>query len=1107
MRHAGIAIAWISALLYSQPANAQVRFDIIHAFTGLLSPSGTYAPEAPFASIMQARDGSFLLTSPGGGIYRKGAVVRMYPDGTLVLLHSFRGDPDGAVPVGALVEASDGAFYGTTARGGAPGLGTVYKMTSDGTVTLLYAFTGIAPDGAMPLTALVEGSDGYLYGTTSRGSHGGGMIFKISTAGTGRVLTGLTSFNGPPGPLLLASDGQIYATTAGHGVLQVGYAEICRCIASRSVARPPVGQTFYGSLVETPTGIYALATRSFGATPERTIVNLTTGAIRNLPDGSNGPDPVGTLIGGADGNLYGTTARDGAFGRGTVFRMTPAGDVTIVSSFAAGRTADYPAPMLMQSSDGNFYGTTASAASPGPGAVFRMTPAGDVTFLAGFDDGSTGRFPAGPLVEGTDGYLYGTTSSGGSFGLGTVFRMTGSGAVSVLHHFTGGRGGASPRSSLVLASDGNFYGTTNLGGSGGFGTLFRMDTKGVVTILHEFLGGAQGAWPTAALVEGFDGNLYGTTTGGSTTEEGSAGRGTAFRITPGGLVSVLHVFGGGVGESANPLGPLVQLGDGTFVGMTTYGGSLGAGTVFSLTPGGRLTVLYSLNGFDGDYSWYPRGLGVTGGVDGNAYAVQRPSCKGAPGLLLRIAAGGSVAVVREFSCFEGPATLPLQAADGYFYAVSYEHRLFRWSPDGTPSELYRFKTDYSRSPDPYVEGLGLTQLVKASDGNFYGTTSSQGPLGGGTIFRLRVFAGAARTIAIDTPHDGEVRTQPFDVAGWAIDQSTASAGAGVDLVHVWAYPTSGSGTAPIFVGEAPIGGLRPDVGRIYGAQFSASGFGITVRGLPPGTYQLAVFAHSTDTGTFADVRAVTVTVGAAPLMSIDTPVTGSTVDGAFRIAGWAIDRAASTGTGVDTVHVWAYPNPGSGTAPRFMGVAVYGGARPDVGAAFGTAFTSSAFDLVVGDLTPGLYQLAVFARSSVSGTFSNVKTVTIQMLTGAAIVIDTPVEGATLGPVELRGWAIDRAAAQGTGVDTVHVWAYPNPGSGAAPLFVGVATYGLPRPDVGAVFGEAFSNSGFSLTITTPRYGMYQIVAFAHSTVTGSFTSHATRTVDVLAAETMGAGR
>jgi hypothetical protein len=190
-----------------------------------------------------------------------------------------------------------------------------------------------------------------------------------------------------------------------------------------------------------------------------------------------------------------------------------------------------------------------------------------------------------------------------------------------------------------------------------------------------------------------------------------------------------------------------------------------------------------------------------------------------------------------------------------------------------------------------------------------------------------------------------------------------------------------------------------------------------------------------------------------------------------------------------------------------MGVAVYGGARPDVGAAFGTAFTSSAFDLVVGDLTPGLYQLAVFARSSVSGTFSNVKTVTIQMLTGAAIVIDTPVEGATLGPVELRGWAIDRAAAQGTGVDTVHVWAYPNPGSGAAPLFVGVATYGLPRPDVGAVFGEAFSNSGFSLTITTPRYGMYQIVAFAHSTVTGSFTSHATRTVDVLAAETMGAGR
>jgi hypothetical protein len=236
-------------------------------------------------------------------------------------------------------------------------------------------------------------------------------------------------------------------------------------------------------------------------------------------------------------------------------------------------------------------------------------------------------------------------------------------------------------------------------------------------------------------------------------------------------------------------------------------------------------------------------------------------------------------------------------------------------------------------------------------------------------------AAASRPLmSIDLPGANATVTQPFVMAGWAIDTGAPS-GAGVNAVHVWAYPSSGA--PPVFVGSAQHGGARPDLAPHFGAQFVNGGWGLMARGLQPGTYQIAVFAKSTVTGTFNNVRTVTVTIaGAPPRMAIDIPGNGHTAGTAFIVAGWAFDPNAASGSGVDAVHVWAYPNPGSGAAPRFVGAATVGGSRGDVAAAFGAAGASSGYGLSA-TLPAGVYDLAVHAHSTATGTFNNVQVVRI----------------------------------------------------------------------------------------------------------------------------------
>ncbi|MEO6785188.1 MAG: choice-of-anchor tandem repeat GloVer-containing protein, partial [Chthoniobacteraceae bacterium] len=256
----------------------------------------------------------------------------------------------------------------------------------------------------------------------------------------------------------------------------------------------------------------------------------------------------------------------------------------------------------MQDTDGTLYGTTTSGGTGGGyGTAYKVTTAGSFNSLASFTNttGATlGNASLTRLVKGSDGNFYGTTQSGGTGGLGTVFKVTPGGTFTTITSFTGTTGaalGSTPNTTLLLASDGNFYGTTTGGGAGNFGTIYKVaaDGSGAFTSLLSFTGGSgafPGSSPTANLVQGSDGNLYGATTGG-----GTGGAGTVYKVTPAGMLTSLVNFTGaaGVAPGNSPRGTLRQAGDGFFYGTTSNGGLYNIGTVFRVNAAGNFQSLYT----------------------------------------------------------------------------------------------------------------------------------------------------------------------------------------------------------------------------------------------------------------------------------------------------------------------------------------------------------------------------------------------------------------------------------------------------------------------------------------------------------------------------------
>jgi uncharacterized repeat protein (TIGR03803 family) len=333
--------------------------------------------------------------------------------------------------------------------------------------------------------------------------------------------------------------------------------------------------------------------------------------------GTNGNLPLGRLVQAADGSLYGTTRSGGAFNNGTVFQISTNGTLVMSIPFA-GTNGAVPYAGLVLGTDGNFYGTTRQGV--GYGNVFRMTPDGVISNLCAFrGGGSDGILPQAALVEAANGDLYGTAYQGGILDAGTVFKITTNGFMTTLVQFTGFSGaytGGNPLASLVVANDGNFYGTTSQGNQG---TVFRMTAGGGFTNLASFKPGPipnDGYILRSALVQGADRRLYGTAAAGGTIQ----GFGTVFAVTTNGTVTTLVRFGGTNGS--NPYAELILASDENFYGTTSQGGSAGwngPGTIFRMTPNGVLTTLVSFTGTNGPFAGANPQASLVQGSDGHFY--------------------------------------------------------------------------------------------------------------------------------------------------------------------------------------------------------------------------------------------------------------------------------------------------------------------------------------------------------------------------------------------------------------------------------------------------------------------------------------------------------
>ncbi len=358
----------------------------------------------------------------------------------------------------------------------------------------------------------------------------------------------------------------------------------------------------------------------------------------------------------------------------------PAQTFKTVASFK-GSDGAYPQyGPLVQGVDGNFYGTANTTIPRGYGTVFKITPGGALTTLHYFAGSPTdGAYPYSGLVLATNGNFYGTTFNGGAncvpeSGCGTVFKITPSGMLTTLASLDFGDGGPNPFAGLVQATNGNFYGTT----SNSQGTVFEVSPRGTLNTLYSFpFDGADGAVPEGALVQATDGYFYGTTVlGGDLTACSDQGCGTVFKITPAGTLTTLHKFGGM--DGAKPIAGLVHATDGNFYGTTLEGGDLtacsdqGCGTVFKITPAGALTTLHSFHGSDGSN---PSG-GLVEATDGNFYGTTGGSGAHGWGTVFKISPTGELTTLHSFcaqtGCSDGSVPLAglLQATNGSFYGTT-----------------------------------------------------------------------------------------------------------------------------------------------------------------------------------------------------------------------------------------------------------------------------------------------------------------------------------------------------------------------------------------------------------------------------------------------------
>jgi uncharacterized repeat protein (TIGR03803 family) len=730
--------------------------------------------DLPFAGLTLGTDGNFYGTTYQGGAYGRGTAFRMTTNGALTTLYSFSNGSDGGHVPGGLLEGHDGNFHGTTWKGGDYAEGTVFSISTNGTLTTLFSLNDT--NGTFPFAGLAQDADGNFYGVASQGGvYGYGSVFKLNSAGE---FTNLYSFTGgndganPRATLLLGADGNFYGTTVNGGTFGDGTA-----------------------FVISPDGM------------------LTTLVEFNGFDGAN---PQAALAQGSDGYLYGTTQNGGVNGKGIIFRLAIDSAPHITSqpagqSVFAGAEVQFDVavlgstPLFYQwrmdgtnlADDGNITGANSRilslsgvvsndignysvivtntsgsmissnaflmvTSSPpfivseptnltlaaGETATFSVTALGNLPLIYHWQKGGTNLTDGGSISgtttsmltlnkvtvanEGTyavvvSNALDAVTSS--SVTLTVVAESVPGTALSTLHWFNigNGNGGYQPNG-LMRANDGNLYGTTQLGnaaGTLGLGTIFKLTTNGIYTTLISFSATGDspaGSYPSTTLVEDTNGNFY-----GMTEFDGTNDVGTVFQLTPNNTLNGLYAFTGG-SDGYGTTTPLIIGNDGLLYG-TGYGGDNGQGNIFGITPDGAFTNLYSFTG--GEDGAAPAG-GLMQGSDGNFYGMTDAGGANGYGTIFKMSPEGALSSLYAFANGPGgyqPVGELIQGTDGFLYGATeysgtnlagaiYQEpgTLFRITTNGTMTILDQFNVGLLDGINPHAG------MIQGSDGNYYGTT-------------------------------------------------------------------------------------------------------------------------------------------------------------------------------------------------------------------------------------------------------------------------------------------------------------------------------------------------------------------------------------------------
>lgn len=622
--------------------------------------------------------------------------------------------------------------------------------------------------------------------------------------------------------LIRASDGNFYGTSMQGGANALGGSGgqgtvfkltpegKLTVLVSFSASRTIHGDYIEGrspgtALVEGNDGAFYGTTRLGGAGGGGTIFKMTpSGELTTLVrfNGLNGDTPATALIKAEDGNFYGATTLGGVHNYGTIFKLTPVGVFTTVLSMSH---ENRNPGTLIQGDDGNFYGISGTSVySGGRGTVFKMTPEGVLTTLSTFDSTGVGQFTQ--LVQGNDGNFYCTGKWNGKNG--TIYRITPTGTMTTIAVLTESTG--RDPSELVRGADGNFYATTWNGGINNKGTIIRVTPTGVVTTIAAF-NTATGSSDISGLVAGGDGDFYGLTYSGGLSPYGSF-----YRVSPAGVISV--IAGMLPADGHTPFGELVLGVDGYYYGTTSAAGSGNGGTVFRMSADGSTTNLWEFNGADGRA---PLGQMVFGN-DGNLYGTTSQGGTHNFGTVFKITPSGLLTTLMSFDSSNGrePWGALTKALDGTIYGTTLQGGLhnrgtvFKITTEGMCSSLVSFGPSDGRLP--------YGGLAQANDGDFYGTTWGGGANEIGTIYRV-TSEGTLTTILSFNGANGQFPRSRLCVASdGELYGTTWSGGANTNgtvfkvttagaLNTLFSFPGHFSGGYPSYAGLS-----RASDGNLYG---------------------------------------------------------------------------------------------------------------------------------------------------------------------------------------------------------------------------------------------------------------------------------------------------